>query len=195
VRVRRTAGLRVVGADAMMAASGKEAAMNIRERDPGDLAQLRTLVRREKNAEQKDRLLAVVHALGGRETKDIQEAISRSRGFVQRWVYAYRDGGIDAVRSAPRGGSRPKLDPAHLPRLRERLDAGPTEADGVCTLRGRDVQRIIDREFGVKLSLNGAYRVLHKLNYTCLAPRQRHEHQDAAAQEKFRDTAPFLFRN
>ena len=75
--------------------------MNIRERDPGDLAQLRTLVRREKNAEQKDRLLAVVHALGGRETKDIQEAISRSRGFVQRWVYAYRDGGIDAVRSAP----------------------------------------------------------------------------------------------
>ena len=57
------------------------------------------------------------------------------------------------------------------------------------------MQRIIDREFGVKLSLNGAYRVLHKLNYTCLAPRQRHEHQDAAAQEKFRDTAPFLFRN
>ena len=169
--------------------------MIIREREPGNLDQLRGLARREKNAEQKDRLLAVAHALAGRETRDIQDAIGRSRGFVQRWVYAYRDGGIDAVRSAPRGGSRPKLDSAHLPRLRERLDAGPTEADGVCTLRGEDVRRIIDREFGVKLSLNGAYRVLHRMGYACLAPRPRHEHHDAGAQEKFRASAPLLPRS
>lgn len=167
--------------------------MIISEREPGDLKRLRTLARREKHAEQKDRLLAVAHAIAGRETLDIQEALGRSRGFVQRWVYAYRDGGIDAVRSAPRGGSRPKLDHAHLPRLRERLDAGPTEADGLCTLRGRDVQRIIDREFGVKLSLNGAYRVLQRLNYACLAPRPRHENYDAAAQVKFKESAPLLF--
>lgn len=166
--------------------------MMISEREPGDLEQLRVLARREKNAEQKDRLLAVAHAIAGRETRDIQDAIGRSRGFVQRWVYAYRDGGIDAIGAAPRGGSKPKLDEAHLPRLRERLDAGPTDEDGVCTLRGRDVQRIINDEFGVRLSLNGAYRVLHRMGYACLSPRPRHENHDAEAQAEFKKAAPLL---
>jgi transposase len=79
-------------------------------------------------------------------------------------------------------------------RLRARLDAGPTEADKVCTLRGKDVQRILAEEMGVKLSLNAAYATLHRLGYSCLAPRPRHEKQDLAAQEKFKtEAAPLLF--
>jgi len=56
--------------------------MIISERTPGDIERLRTLARREKNAEQKDRLRAVAHAIAGRETGDIQDAIGRSRGCV-----------------------------------------------------------------------------------------------------------------
>ena len=77
--------------------------------------------------------------------------------------------------------------------LRARLDAGPTDADGVCTLRGKDVQRIARDELGVDLSVSSVYRTLHRMGYSCLAPRPRHEKQDLAAQEKFKqEIAPFL---
>lgn len=167
--------------------------MEVHQRESGDMERLGVLLRKERNAEQRDRYLVVLHALSGRETLWIAGGLGRSRAFVQRWVYAYRDGGIDALKDKPRGGSRPKLPREHEARLKARIDAGPTEQDKVCTLRGRDVQRIIREEFGVEVSLNAAYRTLHRMGYSCLAPRPRHEKQDVAAQEKFKsESAPLL---
>jgi transposase len=167
--------------------------MLIKEREPGDGERLRNLARRQKDAEQKDRLLSVYHALRGTETLDIARALCKSRKFVQRWAYAYRDGGIDAVRALPRGGGTPKLVGASADRLVRRLEGGPTPGDKVCTLRGKDVQRIMKDELGTELSLSSVYRTLHRMGYSCLAPRPRHEKQDLVAQKKFKDvSAPFL---
>ena len=168
--------------------------MDVRVGESGDVERLRALVRKERDAEQRDRFLVVLHALSGKQTLWIAHGLGRSRGFVQRWVYAYRDGGIGALKDKPRGGSKPKMPREQEARLKARLDAGPTTQDRVCTLRGRDVRRIIAEEFGVKLSLNAAYRTLHRMGYSCLAPRPRHEKQDLAAQEKFKaDSAPLFF--
>jgi transposase len=168
--------------------------MHVRVREEGDVEKLRALARKERDSEQRDRYLVVVHVLAGKETLWIAGALGRSRAFVQRWAYAYRDGGIGALTDKPRGGSKPKLPREMEGRLKARIDAGPTKADKVCTLRGKDVQRIIREEFGVEVSLNAAYRTLHRMGYSCLAPRPRHEKQDLAAQEKFRtDSAPLLF--
>lgn len=167
--------------------------MQIAPRHVDDVDRLIMLARREKDAEQKDRYLCVVHACGGVETAQIQTMLARSRGFVQRWAYAYRDGGIEALKEKPRPGREPKLPRRREAELKARLDAGPTESDGVCTLRGKDVQRILELEFGVKYTLDGIYPLLHRLGYSCLAPRPRHEKQDLAAQKKFKEeSAPLL---
>lgn len=167
--------------------------MDVRVRESGDIEKLKMLIRKERDAEQRDRYLVVVHALGGKETLWIAQGLGRSRAFVQRWVYTYRDGGIEALRDKPRGGSKPKLPREMETRLKARLDAGPTEGDKVCTLRGRDVRRIIREEFGVDLSLNAAYRTLHRMGYSCLAPRPRHEKQDLEAQKRFKAEDAPLF--
>ena len=167
--------------------------MDVRVRESGDVEKLKALVRKERDAEQRDRYLVVFHALSGKQTLWIAEGLGRSRAFVQRWVYAYRDGGIDALKDKPRGGSKPKLPREQEARLRARIDAGPTEKDRVCTLRGKDVQRIIREEFGKDISLNGAYRTMHRMGLSCLAPRPRHEKQDLAAQEKFKAEHAPLF--
>ena len=167
--------------------------MQITARSGGDIERLVALARREPDAEQKDRYLAAAHACRGVETAHIQEMLARSRGFVQRWAYAYRDGGIDALREKDRPGRAPKLPTEREAELRARLDAGPRPEDRVCTLRGKDVQRILEREFGVKYTLDGIYPLLKRLGYSCLAPRPRHENHDPAAQQKFReDVAPFF---
>lgn len=170
--------------------------MMIKERSVGDVKELRRRAGGERRAEQKDRLMAVALALEGMETADIQRVLGRSRGFVQRWVYAYRDGregGIDAVIDKPRGGKLAKLNGENLRRLKARIDAGPTAADKVCTLRGKDIQRIARDELNTDVSLSSVYRTLEQMGYSSLAPRPRHEKQDPAAQERFkRRSAPLL---
>lgn len=167
--------------------------MQVTERRVGDLSKLRALARREPHAEQRDRLLAVVKAIEGRETLAIAEALSRSRAFVQRWVYAYRDRGIEAIAARKPGGDRSKIKGVMAERLKARLDAGPTPADKVCVLRGRDVQRIAKQELGADVSLTTVYRTLQRIGYSCLSPRPRHEKQDLEAQRQFREvSAPLL---
>jgi transposase len=167
--------------------------MHLIERDAGDLDTLKRRTRVERDAEQRDRLRVVILAIEGLQTADIQRMLGRSRGFVQRWAYAYRDDGLGAVARTPHPGRPARLPAARLDELRARIDAGPTPADGVCTLRGKDVQRIIRDEMGVELSLQSAYNTLHRMGYSCLAPRPRHERQDLATQKKFKEeSAPLL---
>lgn len=168
--------------------------MHISEREPGDVKRLRTMARKENHARQRDRLLVVVKAIEGKETQEIEAALDRSRAFVQRWAYAYRDGGIEAVRSKRRGGSKPKLSQSAHERLRELIDAGPPADSGLSAYQGRDIQQLIEKEFGVKVSVMTAYRTLHRLGYSCLVPRPSHEKRDEKAQEAFRESAPLFSR-
>jgi len=166
--------------------------MHIVERQDGDVATLRRLARKERGAEQRDRWRVALLAIEGQMTEVIQGTLARSRGFVQRWAYAYRDGGMQALRDKPRGGSAPKLPREQEQAFRARLEGGPRPPDGVCTLRGKDVQSILHTEFGVRVSLSSAYYTLHRLGYSCLAPRPRHEKQSVEAQQEFRERAPLL---
>ena len=51
---------------------------------------------------------------------------------------------------------------------------------------------ILEREFGISYTLDGAYDLLHRLGYSCLKPRPRHERADPAAVEAFKRQAPLL---
>jgi transposase len=166
--------------------------MEVKERAAGDRQRLRKMIRAEANAKQRDRLRMVQLALDGEEKLRIAELLGVSKATVERWVYRYRDHGLEAVRPIRQPGAARRLDPGEHARLRARIDAGPTEADGVCVFRGEDIRRILASEFGVKVSLNTAYRTLARLGYSCLAPRPCHERHDPVAQAEFRRVTPLL---
>ena len=167
--------------------------MRIVEREAGDVAELRRRAAAERDALRRDRYRAVLLALEGREAAEIAEALGRARRSVQDWAYAYRDVGVDGIQPARRKGRTPKLPREREAELVARLDAGPRPEDGgVCTLRGWDVVRILEREFLVKYTLGGAYELLERIGYSCLAPRPRHEKGDPAEQQRFREHAPLL---
>ncbi len=166
--------------------------MQVREREAGDRKRLGEAVRRERDARRRDRCRAVLLALEGREASTIAMMLGRSRRMVQEWVYAYRDGGIEAIHPPKARGRQPLLPRQREAELKARLDAGPRKEDGVCTLRGKDVQRILQREFGVRYSLQGAYDLLHRLGYSSLRPRPRHEKNNPQAMKKFKKAAPLL---
>lgn len=173
--------------------------MTIIPHDEADRTRLAELVRSETNAKQRDRYRAVLLTMDEveREGDEVAEMIGRSPRFVDEWAARYRRGGLAALVPKKQPGRRPKLTPDQEARLRARLDAaardGPPPADGVCTLRGKDVCRIVEAEFGVRHTPGGIYDVLRRLGYSSLVPRPRHRKNDPAAMEQFvAERAPLL---
>ena len=147
----------------------------------------------ERNAKARDRCRCVLLAIDGLTAPQIAERVGRSRRFAQRWCYAYRDGGLDALTPKRQTGRPPRLAPDRHEAFKARMLAGPTEADGVCTLRGEDARRILEAEFGVAYSLNGVYDLMHRLGLSCLKPRPQHRKADVEAQQRWLERAPLLF--
>lgn len=168
--------------------------MDVTLHHPDDARTLDRLIGRETNARQRDRYRAVALALDGWTCPVIEETLSRSRGFVQGWVYAYRDGGLDAIAVKPQPGRPPTLPVDRHEAFRQRVLAGPTPADGVAALKGVDFVRILAEEFGVRYTLNGVYELLHRLGLSCLSPRPQHRKSDPAAMAQWVERAPFLSR-
>ena len=166
--------------------------MTVTPREAGDRLFLEDRARGEADARQRDRYRAVLLAMDGLEGDEIAARVGRSPRFVDEWVGRYRRGGPAALRPKKQPGRRPKLTPQQEGQLKARLDAGPRDSDGVCALRGRDVCRIIEQEFGVVHTLGGIYDVLRRLGYSSLVPRPRHRKNDPAAMQKFEAGAPLL---
>jgi len=166
--------------------------MNVKAHHAKDLQELRDISRKHLDAKQRDRYRAVLLALQGQTTKTIMHTLDRSKNFVQRWVYAYRDGGIDAICPRRQSGRPRKLTELEEVQLRERILAGPRPQDAVCSLRGQDARRILDSEFGVQYSLAGVYVLLHRLGLSSLVPRPRHKKNDPQKMRQWLQEAPFL---
>ena len=166
--------------------------MNVRAHHPNDLKRLRDLNRKETDAKQRDRYRAVLLALEDQSAPAIMTTLDRSRRFVQRWVYLYRDGGIDAICTKRQTGRPRKLTRPEEAQLRERILAGAKPQDAVCSLRGQDIRRIINKEFGVEYSLPAVYVVLHRLGLSCLQPRPRHKKNDRQKMCQWLQDAPLL---
>ncbi len=166
--------------------------MNVQELKPGDIDLLRQMAKSETNAKQRDRHRAVALALEGMQTKDIMQKLDRSKNFVQRWSYFYRDGGIEAITPKPQTGRPAKVQSQEQSAFKERFLAGPMDCDEVCTLGGKDARRILEKEFGVKYSLPGAYALMHRLGLSCLKPRPKHRKNDTEKMQQWLEEAPFL---
>lgn len=160
--------------------------MHVEDRHGVD--ELRREARSQKDARMRIRLQAVVLGRQGRTAEEVADLLDVSRRAVQKWVHRYNRFGVDGLRRRPGQGRREKLSLEEKDRLCSRIEAGPREDDEVCTLRGKDVQQIVKKEFGKLYRLSSVYALLHRLGYSCLMPRPRHRQADPQAQEAFKKT-------
>lgn len=166
--------------------------MHVEERDT--MAVLQGAARREANGRVRDRVRAVILAKKGRTAKEIAADLGASPRAVQDWVRWYNEGGLTNLPDDPRSGPPRRCPPEMFAALRTRITAGPRPEDQVCTLRGRDVRRILAAEFGVVQALSATYNLMHELGLSPLRPRPRHLKNDPAAMKAWEERAPFLSR-
>lgn len=153
------------------------------------LAELKRLARREPDAKLSKRLQMVVLALEGYTAPAIALSLSCSRRVCQHWVQRYNASGLEGLKDKRGRGKPPLLSSAEQAKLKQRIDAGPTAEDGVCTLRGKDIQRILEVEFGKTRSLGAVYYLLHQMGYSSLVPRPQHRQADPESQAAFKKSS------
>src|SRR5512144_1324828 len=133
------------------------------------------------------RVQPVVLARQGDSAVQIARVLGRSRRAIQAWIAAYNGGGLEALADRPRSGRPPTLPRDQERRFLERIDAPPRPGDGVCELRGADIRRILREEFAARYTLDGVYKLLHRLDYNDLMPRPQHPEAHPEAQALFKE--------
>ena len=152
--------------------------------------ELAALARAEPSGRVARRLQAVRLAMLGGTAEAVGPQVLLSGRQVRAWVARYNAGGVGALADRPGRGRKAPLTPEQELRLAERLRAGPTAGDGVCTLRGADVRRILEVEFGVGRCLQAVYDLMHRLGFEPLRPRPARPRADPAARAEFKKSSP-----
>ena len=153
------------------------------------LKQLLSLAKAEKDKRLAVRIQVVALAKQGLTCPVIVEMTGYCRRTIQRWIARYNQFGIKALADEPRSGRPLKLPSEQYERFCARIDAGPNSSDRTATLYGRDIQQILNKEFGVLYTLDGIYKLLHRLGYCSLKPRPKHNKADPSVQEAFKKTS------
>ena len=151
------------------------------------IKQLLQLSKTERNKRIAVRIQTIALAMQGLTCPQLVEMTGYPRRTIQRWVERYNDESIDGLVDKPRTGRPSKLSVDKQGQFCECVDAGPTGT--TATLYGRDIQHILRKNFGVVYTLDGVYKLLHRLGYSCLRPRPRHEKSDPLVQERFKKTS------
>jgi transposase len=159
--------------------------MHIEDHDPLD--RLHEAAKGHRNTRTWPRVQAIILAKQGDTANQIARALAVSRRAVQAWVTAYNRGGLEALPDRPHPGRTPILPRDQEARFLERIDAPPRPEDGVCELRGRDIRRILEREFAARYTPDGVYKLLHRLGYSDLMPRPQHPEAHPEAQAFFKE--------
>jgi transposase len=156
---------------------------------PGATKELRAAVRAERRVRGQLRLRALLAVAAGEHVPRVAKLLHVAERALRNWVNNYNREGLAQLRDR-RGGRRCRLSAEQLTRIRTRLLAEPTPADGVCSLRGVDVRRILREEFGTAYARSSVYYFLHRtLGFSYLKPRPLHTRADLAAQETFKKTS------
>ena len=150
---------------------------------------LLSLAKSESNSRFARRIQAVALARQGHSCPEITEMTGNCRRAIQSWVAKYNAHSLEGLKEQRRSGRCPKLPATKHKKFCSRIDTGAAKKDSTATLYGKDIQQILRENFGVVYTLDGVYKLLHRLGYSCLKPRPRHEKADPLVQEEFKKTS------
>jgi transposase len=148
--------------------------------------ELISLIRTEKDGRIRQRLMAMKFILQGQTIPQTAKRMDISERPLRKWLHRFNKYGPSGLCDAPRPGQPTKLNSIQVEKFSTRVRLGVTEQDNVCSLRGKDIQQILQKEFNAQYSLGGTYLLLHRLGFSCLCPRPRHPQTNIEAQETFK---------
>ncbi|MBE7214624.1 helix-turn-helix domain-containing protein [Shewanella benthica] len=122
------------------------------------------LIRQEKNARMKLKLLALLHFHEGKSRYQIADYLKVSRTSVNKWVTSYLTDGLDGLKEKKHSGRPASLTAIQMQQLSRYIKLKTTsKTNGL--LHGSEIQAYITERFGVTYEISNIYRILDKLGY------------------------------
>jgi len=126
---------------------------------------LNILVKKEKNARMKLKLLAIIHFNEGKSRYQIAQYLKVSRTSVNGWISKYLTNGLAGLIDKKHPGRPAALNLDQLIKLKGYLNQSIDRADNA-QLSGGDIQAYILKTFGVEYEKSAVYRLLNRLGYS-----------------------------
>ena len=156
-----------------------------------DAAELRRLVRRERDGCVSARLLALASALEGIPREEAARLAGMTGQTLGDWVHRYSTEGVEGLRDRPRPGRPCALDDGQRAALKAMVLRGPDLGRGGCVAwRARDLCALVEERFGVRYGEGGMLKPLKGLDLSWQKTRPVHPEADPKAQERFKKTCP-----
>jgi transposase len=160
-----------------------------------DAAQLRSLAKRSKDADQTRRLLALAVVYDGGSRSEGAQAGGVGLQTFRDWVLRFNTDGPAGLLNAKAPGQSPRLDAAQRRELAQRVEAGPIPAShGVVRWRLSDLVQWVYETYRTSLSEQTLSRYLRSMGYRKLSARPRHHAQNPEAVVAFKKTSVTVWR-
>ena len=152
--------------------------------------ELRASAAKVSDAKAARRMLAIALVLEGIGRKGAAETCGMDRQTLRDWVHRYNDEGLDGLLNRKSPGRKPELSADQRRELAGWVNEGPDpETDGVVRWRCIDLQRKIEKHFGVKMHERTVGKHLAALGFKRLFVRPQHPKSDPEAQETYKKTS------
>ena len=133
------------------------------------------------------RATAVLKCIDGATHAASAEQLGVDPSTVSRWVGAYRERGVEALRPRTPPGAESRLTSEQFDELAKWIESGPHECgfvSGVWT--ARMVGQLIEERYGVRYHWKYVPELLHKLGFSVQRPRKLLSRADHEAQERWK---------
>ena len=152
--------------------------------------EIRRLARSESDPRVRQRLLGIYHVRAGRSVSQAAKAIALAESKLRKWVHRFNAEGVEGLKDRPRPGRPAKLTEQQKASFKTRIEAGPTESDGIVRFRWQEMQRILREEYGADYKAPWCVlKLVHTLGISWLSCRPIHPKSDPAKQEEFKKNA------
>lgn len=146
------------------------------------------LIHRESDGRVRQRLTGIMHVASGKTVPVAARAIGLHERKLCNWVHRFNAEGIEGLKDRPRSGRPHQLTDAQKQSFKERIEAGPTEDDGVVRFRWQEFMTILNTEYDANYtSPTGVLDVAHSLGLSWMTPRQIHPKSDDAKKVEFKN--------
>ena len=132
-------------------------------RDVREIKYLERLVKTEKNHQVKDRLRGILLLKKNYHRIEVAKILGVTDRTVYNWKYRYDDKGYEGLQSKPLPGRKTFLDDTDMTKLKGLLKKRPYWT-------AKEVQSLINQEFGRLFVLRQVHRILRKLGMHCGKP-------------------------
>ena len=146
------------------------------------------MYKKESHPRNKLRLLGMLHLQEGKGLVVIADLLKVHWKTVQAWAKRFRDNGYEGLLESPRSGAPKKINEEQENLIKEKIESlSRNEVGGYIT--GKDLHKMLSEGTGAKCTLRTIYNTLHRLGFSWIMSRSKHQHGKFEQQEEYKKTS------